>query len=83
VKIIPNIGLPNIDELNDGDFYPNKPDVDESNGYLSITFSAERPDIQEEKIKAVIIYNHEVYESNVLTFNNDDPAAGPELTNDI
>lgn len=74
-----NIGLPKPDNGK----YPPRGDSSDLNSYLSITFSAERPDIQEEKIKAVIIYNHEIYESNVLTFNNDDPAAGPELTNDI
>lgn len=74
-----NIGLPKPDNGK----YPPRGDSSDPNSYLSITFSAERPDIQEEKIKAVIIYNHEIYESNILTFNNDDPAAGPELTNDI
>jgi hypothetical protein len=63
--------------------YPTKPDENDQNGYLSISFSSNRPDIKEEKIKCVVIYNHEKYESNILTFKNEDPAAGPELTNAI
>lgn len=76
---VKNIGLPQPT----GDGYPSKPDEDDQNGYLSISFSSNRPDIKEEKIKCVVIYNHEKYESNILTFKNEDPAAGPELTNAI
>ena len=74
-----NIGLPTPND----DKYPPKPNLDDKNGYLLIDFSAKRPDIKEEKIKAIIFYNHERYESNILTFTNDDTAAGPELTNSI
>lgn len=74
-----NIGLPTPND----DKYPPKPNANDKNGYLSIDFSTNRPDIREEKIKAIIFYNHERYESNVLTFTNDDAAAGPELTNSI
>ena len=76
---VKNIGLPQPD----GDKYPTKPDENDKNGYLSILFSNNRPDIKEEKIKCIVIYNHEKYESNILTFKNEDPAAGPELTNAI
>lgn len=76
---VKNIGLPQPT----GDGYPTKPDENDQNGYLSISFSSNRPDIKEEKIKCVIIYNHQKYESNILTFKNEDPATGPELTNAI
>lgn len=80
-----NIGLPApVENKETGELeYPAKPKIDDENGYLTISFSKERPDIKEEKIKAIVIYNHEKYESNILTFENKDPAAGPELTNDI
>jgi hypothetical protein len=80
-----NIGLPApVENKETGELeYPVKPKIDDENGYLTISFSKERPDIKEEKIKAVLIYNHEKYESNILTFENKDPAAGPELTNGI
>lgn len=80
-----NIGLPApVENKETGELeYPTKPKIDDENGYLTISFSKERPDIKKEKIKAVLIYNHEKYESNIITFENKDPAAGPELTNDI
>ena len=80
-----NIGLPApVENKETGELeYPAKPKIDDENGYLTISFSKERPDIKKEKIKAVLIYNHEKYESNIITFENKDPAAGPELTNDI
>lgn len=82
--IAKNIGLPKPIEVETNKYqYPTKPDENDQNGYLSISFSSNRPDIKEEKIKCVVIYNHQKYESNILTFKNEDPAAGPELTNAI
>ena len=80
-----NIGLPTAErnETTNKLEYPKKPRVDDPNSYLSISFSKERPDIKQEKIKAILTYNHEKYESNIITFENKDPAAGPELTNGI
>jgi hypothetical protein len=80
-----NIGLPEAErnETTGKLEYPKKPDINDPNSYLTISFSKERPDIKQEKIKAILIYNHEKYESNIITFENKDPAAGPELTNGI
>jgi hypothetical protein len=59
-----NHGLPSVNEKND--YYDKKPKVDDPNGYVTTELRLK----QEEKFQAVLFYNHEQFNSNIVTFAN-------------
>ena len=80
----PNIGLPTPhpeDAKNvDIKFYPAKPLDTDAHALLNLTLPV---DNKEEKYKAVLIYNHEPFNSNEIVFTNERYVTDEEIKNNI
>lgn len=80
----PNIGLPTPypeDAKNvDIKFYPAKPLDTDTHALLNLTLPVNN---KEEKYKAVLIYNHEPFNSNEIVFTNERYVTDEEIKNNI
>ena len=80
----PNIGLPTPHpedaENVDIKFYPAKPLDTDAHALLNLTLPV---DNKEEKYKAVLIYNHEPFNSNEIVFTNERYVIDEEIKNNI
>ena len=71
-KMSPNLGLPSDYTEEVPATFVAKPRAGE--GLLNIYLS---PNVEEEKFKVVVYYNHERFDSNELVFTNTDPVVDP------
>ena len=72
-----NIGLP---VNKDGDRYDTKVSSEHENGLLDLVLDSKT---KEEKIKAILFFNHEKYESNEIVFTNARPPIEEAIKNTI
>ena len=80
-KDVVNIGLPFIDQEYKEDLYPIKLfDNKDKNSTLQIKLDNKNT---QEKYKAVLIYNHEVFWSNEVVFTNSRPLVEDKVLNNI
>ena len=76
-----NIGLPFIDKEYEGDLYPTKLfDNKDKNSILQIKLDNKNA---QEKYRAILIYNHEVFQSNEILFTNSRPLIEDKVLNNI
>lgn len=75
--LLDNIGLPDVLE---GGTYPAKATTADSNAILHLSLPT---DNREEKVKALLFYNHEKYESNEIVFTNERPPLEEVVRNAI
>lgn len=75
-----NIGLPTTGDAEDGKYAPKPADMTSPEVQLSVTLDEKR---DEEKYRAIVIYNHEPYKSNEIVFTNARPLTDNIILNNI